>query len=167
MCSATRCAICSTAHARLAMKDKEERTKQQEPNEGDENARITTPHGLPPGFSRRRPAQSREAANGGALESSRSMTLHGAIVGPADWNWKQNTTGHSTNSCSRRPLEVEAQRGKHPFYAELAPSDAIRGELAESWEWKDNPLRIEIKLRKGIMFPEAGRDGRRELPPRT
>src|SRR6185369_8518214 len=30
----------------------------------------------------------------------------------------------------------------------------VRGELAESWEWKENPLRIEIKLRKGVMFPE-------------
>ena len=34
------------------------------------------------------------------------------------------------------------------------PTDAIRGELAESWQWKDNPPRVEIKLRKGVMFPE-------------
>ena len=45
--------------------------------------------------------------------------------------------------------------GKHPFYADAwLPSDAIRGELAESWEWKESPLRVEIKLRKGIMFPD-------------
>ncbi len=35
-----------------------------------------------------------------------------------------------------------------------SPSDAIRGELAESWEWKQNPLRLEINLRKGVMFPD-------------
>ena len=45
--------------------------------------------------------------------------------------------------------------GKHPFYADAyLPSDAIRGELAESWEWKKDPLRVEVRLRKGIMFPE-------------
>ena len=33
-------------------------------------------------------------------------------------------------------------------------TDAIRGELAESWEWKTDPLRVEVKLRKGVMFPE-------------
>ena len=55
----------------------------------------------------------------------------------------------------RRPLQERRNGGPHPFYADAwLPSDAIRGELAESWEWKDNPLRIEIKLRKGIMFPE-------------
>ena len=56
----------------------------------------------------------------------------------------------------RRPVEERcANGGKHPFYADAwLPTDAIRGELAESWEWKENPLRVEIKLRKGIMFPE-------------
>ena len=43
----------------------------------------------------------------------------------------------------------------HRFYADaFLPSDAIRGELAESWAWKDDPLRVEVKLREGIMFPE-------------
>ena len=56
----------------------------------------------------------------------------------------------------RRPVQERCKNGgKHPFYADAwLPSDAIRGELAESWEWKENPLRVEIKLRKGIMFPE-------------
>ena len=34
------------------------------------------------------------------------------------------------------------------------PSDAIRGELAESWKILDNPFRVEVKLRKGVMFPD-------------
>src|SRR6478736_6779650 len=27
------------------------------------------------------------------------------------------------------------------------------GELAEKWEMKQNPLRVEVQLRKGVMFP--------------
>jgi ABC-type transport system substrate-binding protein len=30
----------------------------------------------------------------------------------------------------------------------------FRGELAETWTWKQNPLRLEINLRKGVMFPD-------------
>ncbi len=26
--------------------------------------------------------------------------------------------------------------------------------MAESWEWKKDPLRVEVKLRKGVLFPE-------------
>ena len=66
------------------------------------------------------------------------------------------TPASSTSSCSP-PTSPSRRRngGKHPFYADAwLPSDAIRGELAESWEWKQNPLRVEIKLRKGMMFPE-------------
>jgi len=33
------------------------------------------------------------------------------------------------------------------------PSDAMRGELAESWQWAE-PLKLDVKLRKGVMFPE-------------
>lgn len=44
------------------------------------------------------------------------------------------------------------------------PSDLIRGELAEKWEWLDNPLRVKITLRKGVMFPEKpGVMAKREL----
>ena len=66
------------------------------------------------------------------------------------------TPASSTSSCSPPTCRrATSNGGKHPFYADAwLPSDAIRGELAESWEWKENPLRVEIKLRKGIMFPE-------------
>ena len=44
--------------------------------------------------------------------------------------------------------------GKYDFTADaFLPPDAIRGELAEKWEMKQNPLRVEVTLRKGIMFP--------------
>ena len=50
---------------------------------------------------------------------------------------------------------IRRNGGKHSFYAAAYLAlDAIRGELAESWNWKENPLRLEVKLRKGVMFPE-------------
>ena len=95
---------------------------------------------------------------GGTLEvGTVYVTLSALSWDLADWNWKQN---HDTGQFYEQLFAADLSKskrngGKHPFYADAwLPSDAIRGELAESWEWKDNPLRIEIKLRKGIMFPE-------------
>jgi len=76
---------------------------------------------------------------------------------PADWNWKLNhDTGNYLEQLFAADLSKSVRNGgKHPFYADAwLPTDAIRGELAESWEWKQNPLRVEVKLRKGVMFPE-------------
>ena len=75
----------------------------------------------------------------------------------ADWNWKQN---HDSGQVYEHLFAADLSKsvkngGPHPFYADAwLPSDAIRGELAESWEWKNDPLRIEIKLRQGVMFPD-------------
>jgi peptide/nickel transport system substrate-binding protein len=95
---------------------------------------------------------------GGALEIVTVYpTLSALSWDLADWNWKQN---HDTGQVYEQLFAADLSKsvkngGPHPFYADAwLPSDAIRGELAESWEWKDNPLRIEIKLRKGVMFPE-------------
>jgi len=95
---------------------------------------------------------------GGTLEvGTVYVTLSALSWDLADWNWKQN---HDTGQVYEQLFAADLSKsvkngGPHPFYADAwLPSDAIRGELAESWEWKDNPLRIEIKLRKGVMFPE-------------
>lgn len=85
------------------------------------------------------------------------VTLSALSFDPADWNWKQNhDIGHYCEQLFAADLTKSVKNGgPHPFYADAwLPSDAIRGELAESWEWKQDPLRVEIKLRKGIMFPE-------------
>ena len=85
------------------------------------------------------------------------VTLSALSWDPADWNWKLN---HDTGQFYEQLFAADLTKsrrngGKHPFYADAwLPSDAIRGELAESWEWKDNPLRVEVKLRRGVMFPE-------------
>ena len=85
------------------------------------------------------------------------VTLSALSWDPADWNWKLN---HDTGQFYEQLFSADLTKarrngGKHAFYADAwLPSDAIRGELAESWEWKENPLRVEVKLRRGVMFPE-------------
>ena len=111
--------------------------------------------------ARRRHAAWRRPRSRNTAARSRSapsiVTLSALSWDLADWNWKQN---HDTGQFYEQLFAADLSKskrngGKHPFYADAwLPSDAIRGELAESWEWKDNPLRVEIKLRKGIMFPE-------------
>ena len=95
---------------------------------------------------------------GGTLEvGTVYVTLTALSWDAQDWNWKHN---HDTGQVYEQLFAADLSKsvkngGPYPFYADAwLPSDAIRGELAESWEWKENPLRVEIKLRKGIMFPD-------------
>ena len=95
---------------------------------------------------------------GGTLEiGTVYVTLSALSWDPADWNWKHN---HDTGQVYEQLFVADLSKsrrlgGKYPFYADAwLPSDAIRGELAESWSWKQNPLRLEINLRKGVMFPD-------------
>jgi|RhiMethySRZTD1v2_1073278.scaffolds.fasta_scaffold03834_2 peptide/nickel transport system substrate-binding protein len=103
-------------------------------------------------------AQAEKPQYGGTLEiGTVYVTLSALSWDPADWNWKLNhDTGQFYEQLFAADLsKSKRNKGKHPFYADAwLPPDATRGELAESWEWKDNPLRVEVKLRKGIMFPE-------------
>lgn len=85
------------------------------------------------------------------------VTLSPLTWDPADFAWKfGQDTGLMYEQLFAGDLTKSKRRGgKHAFTADAwLPSDAIRGELAESWQLKDNPVRAEIKLRKGIMFPE-------------
>jgi len=44
--------------------------------------------------------------------------------------------------------------GAFPFQSDaFLPPQGMRGELAEKWELKQNPWRLEVQLRKGVMFP--------------
>lgn len=75
---------------------------------------------------------------------------------PADYNWKINhDAGAQYEVLWAGDLSKSVKNGgKHRFVADAwLPSDAIRGELAESWKWVD-PLTVEVKLRKGVMYPE-------------
>ena len=84
-----------------------------------------------------------------------------------DWIWKHNQdSGQVYEQLFAADLSKARSRGgKFAFTSDaFLPSEAIRGELAESWQWFENPLRVEIKLRKGVMFPEkAGVMKAREL----
>jgi len=89
---------------------------------------------------------------GGSLEVGTVYVTISALSWDAqDFNWKHNhDTGQFYEQLFAADLSKSVKNGgPHPFYADAwLPSDAIRGELAESWEWKENPLRVEIKLRK-------------------
>src|SRR5689334_18665061 len=96
--------------------------------------------------------------HGGTLEvGTVYVTLTALSWDAQDFNWKHN---HDSGQVYEQLFAADLSKsvkngGPHPFYADAwLPSDAIRGELAESWEWKNDPLRVEIKLRQGVMFPE-------------
>jgi peptide/nickel transport system substrate-binding protein len=76
---------------------------------------------------------------------------------PADWPWKfQQDTGLMYEQLFAADLTKSKRNGgPYSFVPDSwLPTDATRGELAESWRWKNDPLRVEITLRKGVMFPE-------------
>ncbi|MEE2777835.1 MAG: ABC transporter substrate-binding protein [Acidobacteriota bacterium] len=74
----------------------------------------------------------------------------------ADWAWKSN---HDTGAIYEQLFAADLSKsekngGPYPFRAEAwLPEDALRGELAESWEW-EGPLTLVVKLRRGIMFTD-------------
>ena len=76
------------------------------------------------------------------------ITLTALSWDPADFNWKHNVdTGLVYEQLFAADLGKSRRNGgKFPFYADawLHP-EALRGELAEKWEWKQNPLRVEIQ----------------------
>ena len=74
----------------------------------------------------------------------------------AEWHWKQNhDTGMYLEQLFAADLDKSVRKGgKHRFVADAwLPSDAIRGELAERWDWED-PLTLVVRLRKNVMLPE-------------
>ena len=105
------------------------------------------------------PAQQPETPRyGGTLEiGTVYVTISALSFDPADWNWKLN---HDTGAVYEQLFAADLSKsikagGRYPFYADAwLPSDAIRGELAESWKWEDNPSRVTVKLRQGLMFPD-------------
>ena len=103
-------------------------------------------------------AQAEKPQYGGTLNvGSMYVTLSPLSWDVADWAWKfGNDTGLAYEQLFAGDLSKSVRRGgKYPFIADAwLPADAIRGELAESWQWQDKPLRLEVRLRKGVMFPD-------------
>ena len=85
------------------------------------------------------------------------VTLTALSWDNADWNWKHNhDAGQLYEQLFAGDLSKAVRNGgKHRF----TPTPGSRAmPYAASWRkagnWKENPLRVEVKLRKGIMFPE-------------
>lgn len=103
-------------------------------------------------------AQSGDAPQyGGTIEIA---TIFGSLSALSwdhkDWPWKIN---HDAGSIYEQLLVADMSKAKrnggpHTFKVDAwVPTDAVKGELAESWEVRDNPLAVVFKLKKGIMFP--------------
>ncbi|MEX2326090.1 MAG: ABC transporter substrate-binding protein, partial [Pseudomonadales bacterium] len=85
-----------------------------------------------------------------------NVTLSALSWDPADWAWKStHDTGMVREQLFVGDLGKSVRNGgPYPFIADAyLPKGAIKGELAESWEWED-PLTLVVHLRKGVMFTE-------------
>ena len=85
-----------------------------------------------------------------------NVTLSALSWDPADWTWKSNhDAGNVREQLFAGDLSKSTRKGGiYSFLSEAyLPTDSIRGELAERWEWED-PLTLVIHLRKGVIFPE-------------
>ncbi|MBN1380972.1 MAG: ABC transporter substrate-binding protein [Deltaproteobacteria bacterium] len=76
----------------------------------------------------------------------------------ADWNWKHGyDTGFYIEHLMMGNLQ-KGPRGANLFHFKnvgaYIPPEAVRGELAESWEVNKKPLQIIFHLRKGVMWQE-------------
>lgn len=103
-------------------------------------------------------AQAKKPQYGGQLNIGTAVLAVSALSwDSADFNWKHNMdTGLVYEQLFAGDLSKAIRNGgKRNFTPDgWLPSDAIKGELAESWQWKEEPARVEIQLRKGVMFPE-------------
>jgi peptide/nickel transport system substrate-binding protein len=95
---------------------------------------------------------------GGTLEvSTVYATISALSFDSYDWPWKHN---HDTGNVYEQLFATDISKaksrgGKFSLVPDAyIPTELIRGELAEKWEWQDNPLRLVVTLRKGVMFPE-------------
>jgi peptide/nickel transport system substrate-binding protein len=102
-------------------------------------------------------AQAEKPRHGGTLEVGTVHVTIGALSwDQGDWPWKFNhDAGLMYEGLMAADLNQSKGRGGKYDFTSFAflPSDAIRGELAEAWEW-EAPMRLVVKLRKGVMFPE-------------
>ena len=70
------------------------------------------------------------------------------------WVWKTSFDGLHTSQLLAGDLDKGLiNGGSNKFIAPgWIPPEDTKGEIAESWEVKHNPLRIEFNIRKGVMW---------------
>jgi len=102
-------------------------------------------------------AQAEAPKYGGALNVATTSTA----VTTLSWDladWQATLQTRDTGQFYEQLFAVDINKarshgGPYPFtIAGWQPTDAMRGELAESWNWTD-PLTLVVNLRKGIKFP--------------
>ena len=84
------------------------------------------------------------------------VTLSALSWDPVDWTWKSNhDVGLVREQLFSGDLNKGVRRGgDYTFVADAyLPTEVLRGELAESWDWEDE-LTLVVNLRRGVMFPE-------------
>jgi peptide/nickel transport system substrate-binding protein len=82
------------------------------------------------------------------------------------WTWKENHDGMQLDHLIAGDLAKGPRGSKENLFVAQAyiPPEHYRGELAESWALKKDPLRLEFKLRKGVYWPhKPGVMQKREL----
>ncbi len=109
------------------------------------------------GVAQAQPKAAEKPQYGGTLSIANvSYTVSPLSFDSADWAWKFNQdTGLVYEQLFAADLsKARRNGGKHAFVTDgWLPPDGLRGELAESWRTLDNPLRLEVQLRRGVMFP--------------
>jgi peptide/nickel transport system substrate-binding protein len=72
------------------------------------------------------------------------------------WTWKMNHDGLHIDQLVAGDLSKGPRGTKENSFvaSDYIPEEQYRGELAESWEVKQNPLRLVFKIRKGVHWPE-------------
>src|SRR5262245_43384260 len=94
-------------------------------------------------------AQAETPQYGGTLEvGTVHVTISALSWDPGDWPWKFNhDAGQMYETMMAADLNQSIGRGGKYAFTSFAflPTDAIRGELAESWGW-ETPMRLVFKL---------------------
>ena len=113
-------------------------------------------------------AQAEKPQYGGSLNIGNVyVTVSPMSADTGDWAWKHSQdTGLAYEQLFAADLSKSKRKGgAYDFTSDAwLPADALRGELAEKWEMKQNPVRVEVQLRKGVIFPaKAGVMEAREL----
>jgi peptide/nickel transport system substrate-binding protein len=108
------------------------------------------------GFNLNAMAQGKPQYGGTLRVTTWAPTLSALSWDPQEWHWKLNQdTSLYLEQLFAGDLDKSVRKGgKHRFVSDAwLPSDAIRGELAEKWNWEDQNTLV-VSLRKGVMVPE-------------
>ena len=109
-------------------------------------ARLMAANSLLPLLARAQSSRPEKPKYGGTLEVGNIFaTLSALSWDHKDWPWKIN---HDAGGIYEQLLVADLCKAKRaaasmPFTADAwIPTDAIKGELAESWEVQKDPLRV-------------------------